>query len=123
MKRLISAQVILKAKSGLMPQAESMTAENLEDFMPDESLASQTRAHFENLGFEVGELIGNSFSISAPRKIFEQHFKARIQNTKQHASLNDGNLELPISALPDEIRESVNAISFSTPPAFGPSNF
>ncbi len=123
MKHLISAQVILKPKSGTMPKPESVTSENLESFLPDKTRASQTRAHFESLGFEVGALVGNSFSISATPKKFEQHFQTKILHTKQFASLQDGSLELPVAHLPDEVKTTINAVSFSAPPDFGPGNF
>jgi hypothetical protein len=123
MKHFISAQVSLKPKSGMMPTPESMTSENLESFMPDADRARETQAHFEHLGFEVGVLVGNSFSITAPRQTFEQHFHAKIQHNNQHASLKDGSLELPFADLPEEIRATVIAVSFSVPPDFGPSNF
>lgn len=123
MKHLISAQVSLKPKSGTMPKIESITSENLEAFMPDATRASQTRAHFESLGFEVGVLVGNSFSITASRKTFEQHFQTKILHAKQHASLENGSLELPISGLPNEMKATINTVSFSAPPDFGPSNF
>lgn len=123
MKHLISAQVSLKPKSGTMPKPESITSENLELFMPDATRASQTRAHFEILGFEVGALVGNSFSITAPRKTFEQCFHAKIEYKNQHANLKDGSLELPVIDLPDEVQATVQAVSFSAPPDFGPNNF
>jgi hypothetical protein len=123
MKHLISAQVSLKPKSGTMPKPESITSENLELFLPDATHASQARAHFESLGFEVGTLVGNSFSITASRKTFEQQFHAKIEYKNQHASLKDGSLELPVIDLPDEVQATVQAVSFSAPPDFGPSNF
>jgi hypothetical protein len=123
MKHLISAQVVLKPKSGIMPKPESMTSENLESFLPDATPASQTRAHFESLGFEVGALVGNSFSISATPKKFEQHFHTKILRNNQFASLEDGSLELPIADLPAEVKATIDAVSFSAPPDFGPNNF
>jgi hypothetical protein len=123
MKHLISAQVSLKPKSGTMPKPESINSENLESFLPDATRASQTRAHFESLGFEVGALVGNSFSISAAPSRFEQHFHTKILHTNQHASLEDGSLELPVSGLADEVKANVSAVSFSAPPDFGPNNF
>ncbi len=123
MKHLISAQVILKPKSGGSPKPESLTSENLESFLPDATRASQTRAHFESLGFEVGALVGNSFSITAAVPKFEQHFHTKILHNKQFASLEDGSLELPIAHLSDELKTNINAVSFSAPPDFGPTNF
>jgi hypothetical protein len=123
MKHLISAQVSLKPKSGNMPKPESITSENLATFLPDATRASQTRAHFESLGFEVGALVGNSFSITAAPKKFEQYFHTKILHTKQFASLEDGSLELPVTYLPIELKTTVNAVSFSAPPDFGPNNF
>ena len=123
MKHLISAQVSLRPKSGNMPKPESITSENLESFLPDSTRASQTRAHFESLGFEVGALVGNSFSISAAPKKFEQHFHTKILHTNHFASLEDGSLELPVAHLPSEVKTAIDAVSFSIPPDFGPSNF
>jgi subtilase family serine protease len=123
MKHLISAQVVLKPKSGTMSKPESITSENLESFLPDATRASQTREHFESLGFEVGALVGNSFSITASRKKFEQHFHTKILHNNQFTSLEDGSLELPIADLPDEVKAIIDAVSFSTPPDFGPGNF
>ncbi len=123
MKHLISAQVSLKPKSGAVPKPESITSENLDSFLPNAAHASQARAHFERLGFEVGALVGNSFSISATPSRFEQHFHTKILQDKQFASLEDGSLELPIEHLPAEVKTTVNAVSFCAPPDFGPTNF
>ncbi len=123
MKHLISAQVRLKPKSGIMPKPESITSENLESFLPDTTRASQIRAHFESLGFEVGALVGNSFSITATAKKFERQFHTKILHTNQSASLEDSSLELPIADLPDEVKATIDAVSFSKPPDFGPGNF
>ena len=123
MKHLISAQVSLKPKSGIMPKPENVTSANLESFLPDATRASQTRAHFESLGFEVGALVGNSFSISAPAKKFERQFHTKILHTNQFASLEDGSLELPIAQFSDEVKAIIDAVSFSKPPDFGPGNF
>jgi subtilase family serine protease len=123
MKHLISAQVSLKPKSGKMPHSENITSENLGSFLPDATRANQARAHFESLGFEVGALVGNSFSITAPRKNFEQHFHTKILRNNQFASLENGSLELPIADLPAEVKTTINAVSFSKPPDFGPGNF
>ena len=123
MKHLISAQVSLKPKAGTMPKPESITSANLESFLPDATRASQARAHFESLGFEVGALVGNSFSISAAPKKFERQFHTKILHTNQFASLEDGSLELPIAQLSDEVKATIDAVSFSKPPDFGPGNF
>ncbi len=123
MKHMISAQVSLKPKSGTMPKPESITSENLDSFLPDATRASQTRAHFENLGFKVGALVGNSFSITASAKKFEQQFHTKILHTNQFASLKNGSLELPVAHLSDEVKATIDAVSFSAPPDFGPGNF
>jgi hypothetical protein len=61
----------------------------------------------------MGDMVGNSFSITAPESTFERVFGTR----------GAGSLELPLHALPKTLTDHVEAVTFTPPPDFGPTNF
>ena len=73
---------------------------------------------FAAAGFQVGPLVGVSFSIAAPIERFEDFFKVRAEQQGAQPFLVD---ELPLSALPPGLREQIETVLFTRPPDFGPA--
>ena len=128
-KTKISAQVIFRPASGkkLDPKTP-ITAENIAQFVPrPESVETATRL-FAKFGFEVTPLVGNSFSITAPEAVFEKAFRIQLQTSAEKGAMfvddeGDARRRLPRKLLPKEIRDTVEVISFTEPPDFGPTQF
>jgi hypothetical protein len=128
-KETISAQVVLRPASGRLPDpSETITQESLSQYAPSASQAQQARTVFAEAGFEVGDVVGNSFAITAPVSTFEKIFGTRLKKTKRSvrsAAAADNPLgnELPLASLPKDLAESLIAVTFSPPPDFGPTSF
>jgi hypothetical protein len=87
---------------------------------PDPASARQVQDHLRSLGFEVGALIGTSFSITAPVDLFRRSFgdEAAIDTAASHGDTAE--VDLPTDLLPDDAARSVRSITFAPPPDFGP---
>jgi hypothetical protein len=72
---------------------------------------------FRASGFDIGPLVGISFSIAAPVRRFEEFFQVRGERQGPQPFPTD---ELPLSSLNPTLREHVDAVLFTQPPAFGP---
>jgi hypothetical protein len=125
----ISAQVVLAPASGAAIDPNvAITSHNIEQYLPSSDAASTVRESFSRAGFEVGPLVGNSFSITAPVKTFEEFFKTKLREDakgglKARSGKNVYAQELPLSALPDAWKKPVTAVTFTPPPAFGPTGY
>lgn len=96
---VVSAQVILKP--------ESLSA------------AASATETFRHAGFEVGNFLGNSFSITGPKAVFERQFKIRLpgephRSSGQVQSAKQSQSDLPVQALPAPLRDKVQAVVFTT---------
>lgn len=126
---IISAQVVLRPASGRPAGAdEAITSANVEQFLPSPAAAERVRNAFSARGFEVGPVVGTSFSITAPAQRFEEEFGVRVRSREDGgieavSGDDDANLELPLSRLPDPLADGVAAVTFSPPPDFGPTSF
>jgi hypothetical protein len=108
-QEIVSAQAVLN-KTGASDSAQS------------------ARTSFADAGFEVGALVGNSFSITGPLALFEQVFKTQLRRTERgglQSAQKKGaaSEELPISALPAALRKQLATVTFTRPPDFGPTYF
>lgn len=128
--QLISAQVVLKSASGKSFDGKTaITSENIDDYSPSQDSVASAAAGFSEAGFEVGNMVGNSFSITAPKSTFEKFFKVRLQAKERGdvkvAAAKDATAgyELPLRALPRNLSQVVVAVTFSPPPDFGPSSY
>ena len=128
-KQNLSAQVILRPASGkrtLSP--EQITAENVHEMMPSAADAGTAQRFFANAGFDVSGVFGNSFSITGEQTLFEKIFGTKIFTNEKRAikarSKTDGeSSELPSNKLPEDVKKTVETVTFTEPPDFGPTNF
>lgn len=102
----ISAQVVLRAKGPI-------TAATLSANQPQKKAVEAARELFREAGFELGPYVGISFSISGSRSLFEEYFGTRLDELRGY--------ELPLDSLPKEVAALMEAVTFTPPPAFGPS--
>lgn len=129
-EQLVSAQAVLKSASGKSFDGQTaITAENIADYSPSPDTVAAAAAGFSEAGFEVGNMVGNSFSITAPQSTFEKFFKIKLQAEDRGGLKVAGaegaseGYELPLKALPRNLSQHVATVTFSPPPDFGPSNY
>jgi hypothetical protein len=117
----ISAQVLLKTASTY--GGEPVTAETISAAMPTPQEVAAITAEFLRRGFEVGPVVGLSFSVTAPPRAFEEMFDLRLpRRPSRRLDLNpEGHgYELPLDRLLPRIARGVQAVVFTPPPDFGP---
>jgi len=123
---------MLRGSGGIAPGQQAITAANIKDFTPSPATAEKVRQAFQAAGFDVGAIVGNSFSITATLKVFEKEFKTRLSRTERGAiqtvktaKTKDKaeDYELPLAHLPPDITADVVAVTFTPPPDFGPVSF
>lgn len=100
---LLSAQVVLK----------------------DPARGQQAASEFRRLGFDVGNLVGTSFAVTAPRSRFQAQFGTEVVSDGRGSWRGkDGEgYELPVQALPDPLRGLVDVVTFTPAPDFGPTSW
>jgi hypothetical protein len=127
-QEVISAQVILRSASGksLDPQTP-ITSSNISEYIPSATTVAAARSAFTNAGFDVGNVVGNSMSITAPVITFESFFKTQVRHEQGKgmvATVNGmASQELPVRNVPSELVNLVEAVTFTPPPDFGPTNW
>lgn len=89
--------------------------------------AGEVRKMFADAGFEVGPLVANNFSITAPVQKFEKFFKVRVKSSRARGvqfakTKEEARRELTTGDLPPSLRDKVETIVVSAPPDFGPFN-
>jgi len=94
---------------------------------PRGEFAPDPERYFNEQGFEVTPRIALSLSIIGPQSLFEKVFGAPLlvegEGTTTTARTQTGGFELPLESLPPEVADEVEAITFTPPPAFGPTDF
>lgn len=126
---IISAQVILPSASRKTIDGEVVvTSENISDYAPSSEAVMKAQDMFRAKGFDVGNVVGISFSISAPVEVFENTFKLRVRKTASEGfefiqADGSGSGELPKSSLALLPGGIAQAVIFVKPPDFGPSDF
>ncbi|MDP9070306.1 MAG: hypothetical protein M3N68_03285 [Actinomycetota bacterium] len=83
---------------------------------------SKVKSHLTSAGFEVAAPLGRTFTIAAPRSRFEQFFGEPLvvddEGFRRSITTEGGGRELSLDALPEELREKVESVSFLAPPEF-----
>ncbi len=81
---------------------------------------AKAKGYFTKAGFEVHAPVGTSFSIGGRRSQFEELFGERLMVDEEHlfspVTTADGGAQLPLQALPDEVKAMVESVSFPPPP-------
>ena len=128
-EEMLSAQVVLKPASGKsIEDGSQITSKNIKDFAPSTEAVGKATQWFRSAGFQAGQMIGNSFSVTAPAGTFEKVFHAQLVRHKSRGvevKIGDKSVsyELPLGALPKSFSTLIEAVTFTPPPEFGPTNF
>jgi hypothetical protein len=117
---IFTAQVVLRPAGAA--EAGPTTSANLATALPDPAAASHVRSYFEQGGFEVGELVGTSFSVSGSLDEFAATFSWDRDDLEPILSRAGGAAEIDAGNLPNDVREAVQAVVVTPPPDFGPWN-
>ena len=125
---VLSAQVVLRPRGGgSLTGYEAITAETVGAYLPDVADAQTAAAWFAGAGFQVHELVGLGFAIVGGRSTFERAFGARLEvggdEARRMARGAEGSLALPLDRLPPEVARVVQAVEFTPPPDFGPTEY
>jgi hypothetical protein len=118
---VLSAQVIVRSRSGKQIRGDTpITTRNLADYAPSAEDANFARTAFARAGFQTGNLVGISFSITAPAAMFESFFGAAINSDakgriKVAGAADPEGLEIPLGRLPEELAQRIVAVTFSPP--------
>lgn len=126
--QLVSAVVVMRPSSGdRLPADAAVTADTLARFAPATADVNAARSWFERAGFRSGTLVGISFSIEGGVGLFEDCFDTQLVETaaggvarRDPAAEAGTALELPLDALPRSLLRTLEAVTFSDPPDFGP---
>lgn len=122
-----SALVVVRSPSGRLKGHEQITAKTVREYLPAQATVSHLRAFFERAGFSVEAPGGLGFSIVGPNALFERVFGTKLVEEKQGAvrslRTEHGELELPIARLPKKVASEIEAVTFTAPPDFGPTDF
>jgi hypothetical protein len=118
----LAAQVVLRPASGELTGDEPITSENVQRFLPSPDAVAVTEAFFRDAGFEVANVVGNSFSIVGSPSAFEDAFGERPERAGEGVRVRGGGIELDLGSLPEPVRRHVAAVTFTPPPEFGPTN-
>ena len=127
-EQVVSAQVVLGPASGnRVDDPARVTAESIDEYTPSPEAVTVVKRFFRDAGFDVGKMVGNSFSVTASHITFERVFQSKLHCTEgivRVANGDDGEIyELPLVVLPQSIYRDVLAVTFTPPPDFGPTNF
>jgi len=115
---LISAMVVVKSEANKEEWTnEIIDTQNVSEYLPDISLANRIQVFFLNKGFNIGHFAGNSFSIEADQKLFEDIFDVELMRDEQKGVQikSSGNYELPKENLPETLQKDILNITFSEP--------
>jgi hypothetical protein len=128
-QNVVSALIILPSLSGSkIGSNTSITTENIEKFTPSAVTISKATSFFREKGFEVGTVVGMSFSITGAAALFEEVFNANVIiddiNYARFTS-SDGSKTATLEGdalkhLPDGLADS---ITFPAPLDFGPGSY
>ena len=123
----ISALVVLRPENDDAGSGP-ITSEVVGSFMPSPAAVEAATSFFAKEGFDVGDAVAISFSITGPRSLFEKLFGQKLEIERSRGGeprsvrLDSGSLEFNLSVLPKSISQNLRAVTFTPPPDFGPGN-
>ena len=115
---LISAEIILKSKSGksMLASGVVVTSENVFEFAPKEDSMNKISEILQDIGFNV--VCGmNSISIEGTKTLFENIFKTKIIIEKKDKSSFEIKNYSPMS-IPSSMKNYVEKIFFPEQPEY-----
>lgn len=77
-------------------------------------------AELRSLGFEIGQCVGNSLSITAAARLFESCFHVKLQEGDGGVQFAGEGYELAAEKIPLSLRAQIVTVTFMPPPDFGP---
>ena len=116
----IAAQVVLRSA---VHDRSGVRAATVHDALPQADDVREARRAFTALGFVVGPLVGDSFSIAADPKRFATVFGLAIGRGADggiHDATGNPVDQLPLDQLPRDLAFRLRQVLFTRPPAFGP---
>jgi subtilase family serine protease len=125
----ISAEVLLRSASGAKIAGNTIiTSENISRYTPAPATVQAASQFFKDSGFEVTPLVGIGFTISGTVEHFSQFFHTsltvdRSGGIKAVVNAQTTKAELPLTSLPKSTLDLITAVTFGSPPDFGPTNF
>ena len=117
---VISAQVIIRSQSGETIRGDvPITASNIGRYSPAPDDVEKVQQAFRDAGFVVGNMVGVSFSITAPLSRFERFFRTKLRVAERgEVALKGqdapaGGLELSPTHLPRDAASRIAGVVFS----------
>ena len=114
--------MIVRSASGRdLRSGEPVTSGNIADYEPAPGVATAVGDWFRHAGFDSGEVVGPTLSITAPISAFEETFGVAVHPAEGGgfvAAAPDGihgTYELPLDRLPEGLVELVLAVTFEPP--------
>ena len=123
----LSALVVLRPAGGSLEASDRITSENVAEYLPDPEAVERVVRWFRTAGFGVGSPYGLSLSIEGPPSVFRRTFGSSVRLPDPAASLADREsakgVALPLDPLPADVRDAIETVEFTPPPAFGPTDY
>lgn len=121
----LAAEVVLRPPGGRLSARDRITSANVAAFLPEPTAVTAATDFFRDRGFEVSEPHGISFTITGPQSVFERTFGARL-TVIRHDGVTSvtgeaSTLELPLNQVPSNVRDVIEAVTFTPPPDYGPT--
>ncbi|MEE1619874.1 hypothetical protein ACQ7DA_00545 [Zafaria sp. J156] len=108
------ALVLLRSPGGL-PGAAAAVAGRLERHLPEPGAAERAASALAEAGFEVGPVVGISFSIAGPPELFRARLGIDPVPSAGGAWTAAGGAEVPGGELPAALAGDVEAVVFEEP--------
>ena len=123
----LSALVVLRPARGSLEASDRITSANVDEYLPDPEAVERAIRWFRDAGFGVGSPFGLSLSIVGPPSLFRQTFGTSVQLPDPFASppgtKSSEGVTLPLDPLPPDVRDAIETVEFTPPPAFGPTDY
>lgn len=123
----LSALVVLRPARGSLQPSDRITSANVAEYLPDPDAVERAIRWFREAGFGVGSPYGLSLSIVGPPSLFRRAFGTSVQlpdpSASQTGRESAEGVTLPLDPLPPEVRDAIETVEFTPPPAFGPTDF
>lgn len=121
LEKIVSAQVVLVGAGGARPGPHTLiTATNISEWQPSVETIVRVSGELRDMGFEIGECVGNSISITGSVRLFESCFRTKLRDVGGGVQFASAGYELAAENIPPALQAQIVAITFTPPPDFGP---